>query len=83
MDAGRQCLRLNLPLFVAEYSGMPPEAEGNRILIKEGALRLLKSRSTNRANLGELYRALSSETFHPMPAESRVLFSQEHPETTG
>ena len=49
--AGREALRMSVPLFAPEYAGMPATATGNRELLREGGRPLLRSRSTMRANL--------------------------------
>ena len=51
LAAGLKTLELRMPLFVADYQNMLPEAKGNAILLNKGASRLAKSRSTNLANL--------------------------------
>ncbi len=51
IQAGRDCLKLGLPLFAAVYEGMPESATGNEELLRQGARRLMKSRSTNRPNI--------------------------------
>ncbi len=51
IQAGRDALRLGLPLFAAVYEGMPESATGNEELLGQGARRLLKSRALNRPNI--------------------------------
>ncbi len=51
IQAGRDCLKLGLPLFAAVYEGMPESATGNEELLSQGARRLMKRRSTNRPNI--------------------------------
>jgi DNA processing protein len=58
MAAGRECLRLGLPLFAAVYEGMPESAEGNRELLQQGARPLRKSRASNRANIRPILAAI-------------------------
>lgn len=60
IEAGRECLRLGLPLFAAVYAGMPESAEGNRELLHHGALPLRKSRSTNRPNIRPILAAIAT-----------------------
>ncbi len=60
MEAGRECLRLGLPLFAAVYAGMPEPAEGNRQLLQQGARPLRKSRSTNRPNIRPILAAIAA-----------------------
>jgi DNA processing protein len=60
IQAGRDCLKLGLPLFAAVYEGMPEAATGNQELLQEGARRLMKSRSTNRPNIQPILDVLRS-----------------------
>ncbi len=54
MAAGKSCLNLGIPLFAPVYEGMPPSAIGNQKLLNEGARKLLKSRTSNKANLSNV-----------------------------
>lgn len=56
--AGRESLAMGVPLFVAEYEGMPEWADGNRALMAQGAMTLRKSRQTYRASLDRLFVAM-------------------------
>jgi DNA processing protein len=56
--AGRSSLAMGVPLFVAEYDGMPEWADGNRELLAGGAMPLRKSRATNRASLDRVFGAM-------------------------
>ena len=58
VEAGKTCLDLGIPLFVAVYQGMPESAEGNRQMLDRGALPLLKSRASGRANLSPVLQRL-------------------------
>jgi DNA processing protein len=60
IQAGRDCLKLGLPLFAAVYEGMPESATGNEELLRQGAKRLMKSRSTNRPNVRPVLEAIAS-----------------------
>jgi len=53
-EAGKACMKLGLPLFASEYEGAPNSASGNRDLLNLGAERLLKSKTTGRANLNRV-----------------------------
>lgn len=70
IQAGRDCLRLGLPLFAAVYEGMPESATGNEELLHQGARRLMKSRSTNRPNIRPVLEAIA---IPPASAEVRGL----------
>lgn len=58
LNAGEETLRLKMPLYVAEYQDMSSEAKGNKLLLSRGGKVLAKSRSTNRANMSNLYEEL-------------------------
>jgi DNA processing protein len=59
IQAGRDCLRLGLPLFAAVYKGMPESATGNEDLLRHGAHRLMKSRSTGHPNVRPILDAVN------------------------
>ena len=65
IEAGRDCLKMGLPLFAAVYEGSPESATGNEELLLKGAKRLMKSRSRDLPNITPIIEAIS----HP-PAES-------------
>jgi DNA processing protein len=60
IQAGRDCLKLGLPLFAAVYEGMPESATGNEELLHHGAKRLMKSRATNRTNIRHVLEAVTA-----------------------
>lgn len=60
IEAGRDCLKLGLPLFAAVYEGMPEAATGNQELLNQGARRLMKSRATNRPNIRPVLEAIQA-----------------------
>jgi len=64
--AGREALRMGVPLFAPEYAGMPETATGNRELLREGGRPLLRSRSTLRANLDPVL-AVAQGAGNPAP----------------
>jgi DNA protecting protein DprA len=51
IEAGRECLKIGLPLFAAVYEGSPESATGNEELLLSGAKRLMKSRSRDLPNM--------------------------------
>src|ERR1019366_9236521 len=59
IQAGRDCLRLGLPLFAAVYEGSPESATGNQELLQRGAKRLMKSRSRDLPNVRPIMDAIS------------------------
>lgn len=63
--AGREALRMSVPLFAPEYAGMPETATGNRELLHEGGRPLLRSRSTMRANLEPVLTAAQGAAHAP------------------
>lgn len=58
IQAGRDCLRLGLPLFAAVYEGMPESAVGNEQLLQDGGRPLMKSRSTGLPNVSAILQAI-------------------------
>jgi hypothetical protein len=58
IEAGRASLDMGVPLFAPVYEGMPESAVGNRELLAHGARPLLKSRTTGRANMKEVFAAV-------------------------
>jgi len=56
--AGKRCLELRIPLFAAVYDSAHEHDLGNRSLLDHGAKRLMRSRSTQRANLSPLLAAV-------------------------
>ena len=69
IEAGRNSLRLGLPLFAAVYEGMPESATGNEELLRNGAHRLMKSRLTGRPNIHPILDAIRSD---PAPLENEL-----------
>lgn len=61
IEAGRSCLKMGVPLFAPVYAGMPETAVGNRELLSQGARKLLKNSKTNRANMSDVFSAISPE----------------------
>lgn len=72
IQAGRDCLRLGIPLFAAAYEGMPESATGNEELFHQGARRLMKSRSMNRPNIRPVLDAITSPAASAVPQPSVV-----------
>jgi len=60
IQAGRDCLKLGLPLFAAVYDGSPESATGNEELLQRGAKRLMKSRSRDLPNVQPIMDAISA-----------------------
>jgi DNA processing protein len=60
VQAGRDCLKLRLPLFAAVYEGAPESATGNQELLANGARRLMKSRSADRPNIRPILDAIAN-----------------------
>ncbi len=65
IEAGRDCLKLGLPLFAAVYEGMPEAATGNQKLLTQGAHRLMKSRAMNRPNIRSVLEAIALGSVDP------------------
>jgi len=53
--AGEAALAMGVPLFTADYSTQLESNDGNRLLLKRGAVALRQSRATGRANLAQLF----------------------------
>jgi DNA processing protein len=58
LNAGYTALSMNRPLFVALYDDMNGAREGNQLLLAAGGMPLRRSRSTNYAQLREVFAAL-------------------------
>ena len=58
--AGRDCLKMGLPLFAAVYEGSPESATGNEELLRKGAKRLMKSRSRDLPNITPIIEAIAN-----------------------
>ena len=61
MNTVRQCLKREIPLFAVIYENMDDFAQGNAEAVRLGAQRLLKSRLSRRAKLGDLFQAIQIE----------------------
>lgn len=61
LNAGKETLKSGLPLYVAQYQDMSLDARGNQILLDMGALKLVKSRSTNRASLTKVFESIKED----------------------
>ncbi|MCY7334417.1 MAG: DNA-protecting protein DprA [Pseudanabaena sp. CAN_BIN31] len=59
--AGKTSLKMQIPLFAADYAGSPDTAEGNRELVSLGAKPLGRSRKTCKANIGRVLNAIGYE----------------------
>jgi DNA processing protein len=68
-NAGEKCLAMGRPLFAPIYNGMPESANGNQILIEQGARRLQRNKKTGRAHMEEvkglLFGGYSVNRFEP------------------
>ena len=60
IEAGRECLKMGLPLFAAVYEGSPESATGNEELLRNGAKRLMKSRSRDLPNIIPIVEAIAN-----------------------
>lgn len=73
IQAGRDCLRLGHPLFAAVYEGMPESAVGNQELLRQGGVRLMKSRSTGLPNVAPILHAIAAAANRSEQASTRQL----------
>src|ERR1017187_7645216 len=60
IQAGRECLKLGLPLFAAVYEGSPESATGNEELLQHGAKRLMKSKARDLPNMTPVLQAIAN-----------------------
>ena len=60
IEAGRDCLKMGIPLFAAVYEGSPESATGNEELLRNGAKRLMKSRSRDLPNITPISEAIAN-----------------------
>jgi DNA processing protein len=60
IEAGRDCLKMGIPLFAAVYAGSPESATGNEELLRNGAKRLMKSRSRDLPNIAPIVAAIAN-----------------------
>jgi DNA processing protein len=67
IEAGRDCLKMGLPLFAAVYEGSSESATGNEELLRNGAKRLMKSRSRDLPNMAPIMEAIANP---PKPSGS-------------
>ena len=74
INAGTETLKSGLPLFVAEYQNKSNDTKGNKILLGMGALKLTKSRSTNRANLKLLLEHVHEDKVVQKATHQKTLF---------
>lgn len=65
IQAGRDCLKMGLPLFAAVYEGSPESATGNEELLRNGAKRLMKSRARDLPNMGPVMQAVANPPLPP------------------
>jgi DNA protecting protein DprA len=59
-EAGKFALRVNVPLFIAEYDSPEADGLGNPYFIQAGAKAIRRNRMTERANLEHLFAEVSS-----------------------
>lgn len=77
-EAGKAALNMDVPLFTPIYDGMPPEAIGNRILLKQGAHPLMKNKASRKPNFQEILRFVRASL---RPGQLTALFSASIPLT--
>ena len=59
IEAGRDAVKMGLPLFAAVYEGSPESATGNEELLRNGAKRLMKSKSRDMPNINPILESLA------------------------
>jgi DNA processing protein len=60
IQAGRDCLKMGLPLFAAVYEGSPESATGNEELLRNGAKRLMKSKARDLPNMTPVLQVIAN-----------------------
>ena len=74
MHAGKETLKFGLPLFVVLYRDMTNDARGNQLLLNMGAQKLVKSKSTNRANLERVFESMKEDKLlDSLPQQGKLL----------
>ncbi|MCY4033365.1 MAG: DNA-processing protein DprA [Hyphomicrobiales bacterium] len=61
LNTGKEALKHDIPLYVTQHQDMSVSTKGNRILLKMGARKLSKSRSSSRANLVEVFKSVEED----------------------
>ena len=70
MEAGKEAIKRNTPLYVAEYKDMSVDTRGNEHLLKLGGRRLARSRSTERANMSRVFENIRQDlTLQSKPSQ--------------
>lgn len=74
LHAGKETLKIGLPLFVVQYQDMSVDARGNQILHEMGAQKLAKNQKTGRANLIKVFEQMKEDTImRPLPQQNALL----------
>jgi len=74
-NAGEESLKMGVPLFVAEYKDAA-QAVGNTILLAKGAQRLAKSKTTARASLSPVFKAIGQDkAFNKTVCQGELAFA--------
>jgi DNA processing protein len=60
IEAGKECLKLGMPLFAAVYQGSPESARGNEAVLGIGAIPLMKNSRTNLPNIKPVLETLTA-----------------------
>lgn len=78
-SAGKTALKYNHPLFVVDFKEQEDSNAGNKFFIQKGAIRLSKSRITNRANINPLQETVANKSIRPqaIPQKQLDLFETE------
>ncbi len=74
ISAGLDTLKLNIPLYVAEYKDMNEIAVGNRTLISKGGKSLRRSATTGKANMSNVFKDVHQKAGWSQPTPQLGLF---------
>lgn len=72
--AGKTCLEMNIPLFIAVFEEAKTPSEGNKVMLEHGGWHLFKDKKTNRANVGYVLKTLSKRNNDSNPDKDRPEF---------
>lgn len=61
LNTGEEAIKRGIPLYVAQHQDMSADLQGSQILLQKRARKLSKSRSSNRANLTEVFKNIEED----------------------
>ena len=75
IEAGRQALRMQTPLFALSFGEEAPYRAGNRELQEKGAIPLKKSKSRDEANMTPVFNKIAQVSIMPNPFGQQAQFA--------